>query len=167
MWRVVQYKEYAFKTSVHTDIYYLTTCVSTIQVLFGFMFLPMLALPMFGGVPFNDIPSQLTRGWSCFLNRNSLPGDDCRHGFVTMLRSVSQSVTSSLEVYPDGYLAYSRWWRAFVCLSVISYVAVNFGYNVFQLLITKHGGATVLVISAALALPVTNMAFSWTLVMGE
>jgi len=48
-----------------------------------------------------------------------------------------------------------------------SYVLVNFAYNVFQLLVTKHGGATVLVISAALALPITNMAFSMRWIMGE
>lgn len=47
-----------------------------------------------------------------------------------------------------------------------SYVSVNFLYNVLQLLITKHGGATLLVISAALALPVTNLAFKMRFIMG-
>jgi drug/metabolite transporter (DMT)-like permease len=79
------YKEYAFKTSVHTDIYYLTTCVSTIQVLFGFAFLPLLSFRAFGGVPFSEMASQLVYGWRCFLGQNSLPGDDCRDGTSTML----------------------------------------------------------------------------------
>lgn len=43
---------------------------------------------------------------------------------------------------------------------------MNFLYNVLQLLITKHGGATLLVISAALALPVTNLAFKMRFIMG-
>lgn len=47
-----------------------------------------------------------------------------------------------------------------------SYVLVNFLFNVLQLLITKHGGATLLVISAALALPVTNVAFKMRWIMG-
>ncbi len=46
------------------------------------------------------------------------------------------------------------------------YVLVNFLFNVLQLLITKHGGATLLVISAALALPVTNLAFKLHFIMG-
>jgi hypothetical protein len=45
-------------------------------------------------------------------------------------------------------------------------VLVNFLFNVLQLLITKHGGATLLVISAALALPVTNVAFKLRWIMG-
>jgi hypothetical protein len=48
-----------------------------------------------------------------------------------------------------------------------SYVLVNFLFNVLQLLITKHGGATLLVISAALALPVTNVAFKMRWIMGK
>lgn len=43
---------------------------------------------------------------------------------------------------------------------------MNFLFNVLQLLITKHGGATLLVISAALALPVTNLAFKLHFIMG-
>ena len=44
-------------------------------------------------------------------------------------------------------------------LAMFSYVLVNFCYNVLLLLITKHGSAMLLVISTALALPITNTAF--------
>jgi len=126
------YKEWGF-AQYHVDLYYLTTCVSAIQVLFGFAFLPALQVPAFGGVPFKEIPQQFTLGFQCFRGINTLPGDDCKDAFSTM-------------------------WV---------YVLVNFLFNVLQLLITKHGGATLLVISAALALPVTNFAFGMPWIMGE
>ncbi|EWM29290.1 Transmembrane transporter protein, chloroquine resistant [Nannochloropsis gaditana] len=126
------YKEWGF-AQFHVDLYYLTTFVSAIQVLFGFAFLPALQVPIFGGMPLREIPQQFTLGFKCFRGINTLPGDDCKDAFLTM-------------------------WM---------YVLINFLFNVLQLLITKHGGATLLVISAALALPVTNFAFSMTWIMGE
>jgi len=126
------YKEWGF-AQYHVDLYYLTTSVSAIQVLLGFVFLPALQLPAFGGVPLKSIPQQFTLGFQCFRGINTLPGDDCKDAWSTM-------------------------WI---------YVLVNFLFNVLQLLITKHGGATLLVISAALALPVTNFAFCMPWIMGE
>ena len=52
-------------------------------------------------------------------------------------------------------------------LAMLSYVLVNFCYNVLLLLITKHGSAMLLVISTALALPITNTAFSLPLIMWD
>jgi hypothetical protein len=46
------------------------------------------------------------------------------------------------------------------------YVIINFLYNIFSLLVVKHGSANLSVITAAIALPLTNMSFSWRLVMG-
>lgn len=126
------YKEYSF-SKFQLDLFYLTTFVSLIQVLFGFLFLPLLQVPAFGGVPIREIPQQFSLGFKCFLGQNSLPGDDCDDAMLTM----------------------------------IGYVVVNFLYNVLTLIITKTGGATLLVISAALALPVTNFAFKLKVVMGE
>uniref|UniRef100_A0A7S1XWH7 EamA domain-containing protein n=1 Tax=Phaeomonas parva TaxID=124430 RepID=A0A7S1XWH7_9STRA len=47
------------------------------------------------------------------------------------------------------------------------YVVINFTYNIILLLITKHGSAVLLVISNALALPVTNVAFTIPFFMGD
>ncbi|GMH64830.1 hypothetical protein TrLO_g4870 [Triparma laevis f. longispina] len=49
---------------------------------------------------------------------------------------------------------------------LLVYVGVNFFYNVFSLLVVKHGSASLSVIAAAVALPLTNMSFSWKQVMG-
>lgn len=49
----------------------------------------------------------------------------------------------------------------------LSYILINFLYNIMLLSITKHGSAVLLVISQALALPLTNIAFTLKSVMGE
>ena len=50
---------------------------------------------------------------------------------------------------------------------LLVYVAINFLYNIFSLLVVKHGSASLSVISAAIALPLTNMSFSWRQLMGK
>ena len=49
---------------------------------------------------------------------------------------------------------------------MVLYVAVNFFYNVFTLLVVKHGSASLSVIASAIALPATNMSFSVRALMG-
>jgi hypothetical protein len=50
---------------------------------------------------------------------------------------------------------------------LLSYVIVNFAYNVLLLLITKHGSALLLVIASAISLPITNLFFTSSFIMGE
>lgn len=133
------YKEAAFRTKMHTDIYLLSCCVATFQILFGFAFLPLLALPGFGGISFSEMPAQLSNGWICFTGRNPMKGDHCA----------------------------SEFWYNTATSSMVNYCTVNFAYNVLTLMVTKHGSAALMVISAALALPITNLAFSTPLLMGS
>lgn len=134
------YKETAFREKKHCDVYVLSAIVAMFQVLWGFLFLPLLALPGFGGIPFSEMPAQMSNGFSCFLGYNSLPGDHCndKHNVLH---------------------------TAFAAMMI--YCVINFGYNVFQLLVTKHGSAMLMVMSSALSLPVTNMAFACPWLMGE
>jgi hypothetical protein len=59
-------KQVNFKTD-GLDVYYLTTWVSLYQVIVGFAFIPLLALPGFGGVSATEIPGQVsfTYPFSC------------------------------------------------------------------------------------------------------
>lgn len=50
---------------------------------------------------------------------------------------------------------------------MMNYCFVNFAFNFLQLLVTKHGSAVLMVVSSALALPVTNFAFSSRALMGH
>lgn len=49
----------------------------------------------------------------------------------------------------------------------LAYVLINFTYNVLLLTITKKGSAVLLVVGNALALPLTTLTFSSSLVMGK
>uniref|UniRef100_A0A7S2S2C2 Uncharacterized protein n=1 Tax=Rhizochromulina marina TaxID=1034831 RepID=A0A7S2S2C2_9STRA len=120
------------------DLYVMSAVVAAFQILWGFCFLPVLAMPAFGGVPFHEMPTQLWFGFRCFMGMNSLPGDHC-----------------------DGV------WYSNATMAMLIYCAINFGYNLLSLLVTKHGSALLLVVSSALALPVTNLAFSWHALMGD
>jgi hypothetical protein len=64
------------------------------------------------------------------------------------------------EIGPDDECSGAFW-------IFMGYVVINFGYNVLLLLITKHGSAVLLVITNALSLPVTNIAFTLPAVMGK
>ena len=52
-------------------------------------------------------------------------------------------------------------------LILLGYVVINFLYNIFSLLVVKHGSASLSVIAAAVALPLTNMSFSAKWLMGR
>lgn len=83
-------KEYYFKASVldkflfdeddshnlfcqNLDIFYLTTFVSWIQLVISWVFVPILAIPGFGGVSLEDIPSIFKDGFLCFIGDSSIP----------------------------------------------------------------------------------------------
>ena len=51
--------------------------------------------------------------------------------------------------------------------TMMAYVAVNFFFNIIQLLVTKHGSASLVVVTSALALPLTNICFSIEFIMGK
>ena len=72
------YKEKQMKDA-DLDAIYLTCWVATLQVILGFAFMPLLAIPGFGGVAFDQFGEQITDGWRCFVGLNSRPGDDCEY----------------------------------------------------------------------------------------
>ena len=60
------YKERNFKVN-GLDVYFLTTFVSSWQVVLCLLFCPLLSLPVLGGLSLSDIPTNFSNGWSCFL----------------------------------------------------------------------------------------------------
>lgn len=57
-----------------------------LQVLFGFVFLPLLTIPAFGGLSPHYWVRNINYGFRCFLGQNSLPGDDCSDGMSSMIK---------------------------------------------------------------------------------
>ncbi|KAJ1452690.1 hypothetical protein M885DRAFT_526018 [Pelagophyceae sp. CCMP2097] len=70
------YKEAVFRDSdaaANTDVFYLTTCVSTLQVFAGLVFLPLLKFQAFGGVPLAEVPQQVSGGLAFFAGKGLRP----------------------------------------------------------------------------------------------
>eukprot|EP00808_Paulinella_micropora_P025924 g9735.t1 len=127
------YKEGNFKDTT-LDVYYMTTSITIFQTIFGFLSLPLLALPGFGGVPLSDVGDQFALGWRCFTGR-PVQGFHC----------VGSGVT----------------------ITFISYISVNFVYNVLIMAMTQKFTAMVVLIVSCLSMPVTNIAFTFQWVMGD
>lgn len=74
-------KEAAFNNQP-MDVYYMGSWVAWWQLLFSLLFLPIINLKPFGGIPFRCIPNQIILGFKCFLGRNSLAGDSCSYNYI-------------------------------------------------------------------------------------
>jgi hypothetical protein len=114
-------------------VYLTTTMISVWQEILGFVFLPLLSLRAFGGVGQDQMWTQMTYGYACYNEINSLPGDNCKG-------------------------AHNLFWL---------YVIINWTLNILLLMMTKEGSAVMLVVANAIALPVTNLAFSVEAIMGD
>lgn len=74
-------REYLFRGRKQLDIFYLMAWVSVFQFLFGFLCMPLLTIPAFGGTKFEDMPDQIILGWNCFIG-NKVSDLDCHEGVV-------------------------------------------------------------------------------------
>ena len=158
------YKEMVFNLSAkarRADVYYLTTVISGLQVFLGFLMVPLLPLPAFGGTPLGDLGPQLERGFRCFAPtgswardssplREALFGDDDAYA-----KYVFPKKPETHDLCDEGFVA------------MVAYVVVNFGYNILQLLICQHSSAATLVMATALALPATSLMFSSPALVGR
>jgi hypothetical protein len=131
------YKEIAFK-GADLDIYYVNAWVCVFQFLVGLLFLPITAIPGFGGLTFPEIPDNLENGALClFTGHNSITTgknvDDCEWAWVMTL----------------------------------GYIIANIGYNIVILLMLKYGSAALLYVASAVILPLANIAFTLHFIMGD
>jgi len=134
------------------------------QVFLGFLMVPLLPLPAFGGTPLGDVLPQLGRGFACFAPtgvwardsspiREALFGDDDKYdAYADRLFAPKPP---SHDLCDEGFVA------------MMAYVLVNFGYNILQLLICQHSSAATLVMATALALPATSLMFSSKRLVGR
>lgn len=131
------YKEIAFK-GADLDIYYVNAWVCVFQFLVGLLFLPITAIPGFGGLTFPEIPGNLEDGARClFTGHNSITTgknvDDCEWAWTMTL----------------------------------GYIIANIAYNIVILLMLKYGSAALLYVASAVVLPLANIAFTLDFIMGK
>lgn len=79
------YKEIAFKGVSDMNVFYLNAWVALFQWIVGLLYLPITAIPGFGGISFQDMPSNVWDGTKCmFAGINSLSGDNCTYAGAMM-----------------------------------------------------------------------------------
>ncbi len=117
------YREHVFR-NVKMDIFYLMFWVVFLQLLLSFLTIPILAAPIFGGTPLDEIPGEMLAGLRCFAGLSVREGSDdfgCEKGV------------------PPGVFLFG-------------YVVLNFLVSLLRLLLIKRGSATLLQITNAIAL---------------
>ena len=124
------------------DLYLLSGIVAMFQVVVGFAFVPVLALPAFGGIKFKDMPSQMSDGMACFLGGQPRVGDHC----------ATPPSTGGRDDADADWSIWSLLGLDSAAAAMLLYCFVNFGYNVLSLLVTKHGSAVLMVVSAVSSL---------------
>jgi len=140
------YKDIAFK-SVDMDVWYLQFWDVFYQSLIGtFLFPANTLLPPPAKIIWSDIPSAMKNGGIC------LSGTDV----ITPLNSnCGSSASNQCDACTHAWLI------------LIIYMCINVIYNIFILLVIKHGSATILSIAQTIRLPLTSIAFSQKWIMGN
>jgi len=141
------YKDVAFK-SVDMDVWYFQFWDVFYQSLIGtFLF------------PFNTL---LPHRSSAYIQWKEMP-IDMKNGAVclsgTNVKTPYNSDCGTPSFPCDA--CYHAW------LTLMIYMSVNVIYNVFILLVIKHGSATVLSVAQTVRLPLASIAFSQTWIMGK
>jgi len=136
------YKDIAFK-SVDMDVWYLQFWDVFYQSLIGtFLFPVNTILPPPANISWKDMPIDMKNGAICLSGTNVI---------TTHCGGESNPCDN----------CHNAW------LTLAIYMTINVTYNVFILLVIKHGSATVLSIAQTVRLPLTSIAFAQKWIMGD
>lgn len=141
------FKEVAFRGfDGDLDVNVLQFWVATFQVMVNFLGMPIYALKMLGPqqVPLSQMPGQSVDGTMCLFFLEDQVLDDC----------------GLPEEKPCDHCR-EAWVPVFV------YLAFNLFFNIFTMLVIKHGSATLSFLVSTLRMPLSSLAFSSTLIMGS
>lgn len=91
------YKDVKMK-SEDLDEIHTSTMVSYYQVLIGFLFLPLMSLPLLGGLSAGDMALQITDGYQCMLGNNPVPDMDCSNAAFYLFLYITVNFVYNLLV---------------------------------------------------------------------
>lgn len=141
------YKDIAFK-SVDMDVWYLQFWDVFYQSLIGTLLFPAnTILPPPSNISWKAMPDAMKDGAICLAGINTVVPGASGCGF--------DDAENPCDVCHNAFV------------TLIIYMSINVIYNVFILLVIKHGSATVLSIAQTIRLPLSSMAFSMTWIMGD
>lgn len=143
------FKDIAFK-SVDMDVWYLQFWDVFYQSLIGtFLFPVNTLLPPPANIRWADIPGAMKNGAICLSGVN------------VIIPTADPTTTCGTSANNPCDNCYHAW------LILLIYMAINVIYNIFILLVIKHGSATILSIAQTIRLPLTSIAFSMQWIMGN
>eukprot|EP01112_Ceratiomyxa_fruticulosa_P021642 TRINITY_DN768_c0_g1_i1.p1 TRINITY_DN768_c0_g1~~TRINITY_DN768_c0_g1_i1.p1 ORF type:complete len:517 (+),score=83.99 TRINITY_DN768_c0_g1_i1:1275-2825(+) len=150
------YKEIAFRDAEDMDVWYLNGWVALFQFLIGLTYAPLAAV--MSGLPIRDIPSNLYQGLFCFLLGRNFVVDKCLTSFPCGDTTIC--CDSCNGVYP-GVSDVSALW------GMLMYMTANVAYNVFLVLVIKHGSAALMYVASTLVLPLGSICFTIPAFLGR
>jgi len=123
--------------------------VGFFQTVISFVFLPFNSLPFLGSqaLPLNELPKALFDGAKCFVGVNSIV-----HNCYLYYPIHGLSPCDSCE---------GAW------ITVTIYMIINILFNVFAILMIREGSASLYIILMTLRLPLGNMMFYMSWIMGD
>lgn len=144
------YKEYALRGQ-EMSVFIVMFYIAWYQSLIGLSLIPVNSLRLFGParVPLHDLPSLLLNGIKCLLGQDVLR-TDC----------IIERGDDGTSLPPCDHCR-GAW------LPVLLYMIANILYNVFGILVIKHGGATLYTMLMTLRLPLVSFAFCMSFFMGD
>lgn len=151
------YKESAFG-DINLDVNLLQFWVAVFQFLIGLVLVPLNALPFLQDayVPFSELPYTIANGARCMAGINSKVNETVwdQHGMAhgsCWLDKQNKWGAPTDEHCDDCTGAW---------LPIMGYIMFNCAYNLFIMLVIKHGGASLLWIILTLRLPLVQIAFA-------
>jgi len=155
------YKEIAFKSVSDMDVWYLNGYVAVPQFVLGLLYAPLAAYMT--KLPLHDIPSNLWNGLQCWLlGRNFITRDygwDCSEEVDCGGDDTPMCCDSCDGRYPRVSALPALW-------GVLAYMFANICYNIFLVLVIKHGSAALMYATSTLVLPLGSVAFTIHALMG-
>jgi len=126
-----------------------------------FFFIMLLSLPLSLVVPPLLTAQGFVDGAKCLIGINSIFVNSTTN--ATLYYDINYQskylIGNTSKITPDDCnLAY---------VNMIFYLFVNLGYNIFGLLVVKHGSATLMMIANTVRLPLVNLAFAIHFIMGK
>jgi hypothetical protein len=135
------YKEIAFK-GADLDVNYLQFWVAVFQFFIGLALIPFNTFKFLGddAVPWDQLPYTLSDGAKCLVGINTQV-TNCWTG----------TEVSGMKQCDDCHMAF---------LPVVLYMCFNICYNLFIVLVIKHGGAAIMYVIMTIRLPLVQLAFA-------
>jgi len=155
------YKEMGFK-ACDLDVWYLNGYVAIWQFVLGLLYAPLAAVMT--GLAISDIPLNIWQGLQCWLLGTN---------FITRERGFDCSIALECGTGGnkmccdscDGSIPTISSLRAI--WGVLFYMIFNIAYNVFLVLVIKHGSAALMYATSTVVLPLGSIAFIIPAFMGQ